>query len=73
MPEFLGAEEVARMFGLKKGALYTQRRRGHAPGVLGILVGNRLLWRVSDLDEWWEREQFQQNAQVGYQRGGPLL
>ncbi len=55
--EFLGIEETARLFPhLTPSALYSQRHRGEAPGCLAVKVGKRLVWRRSDLDEWWETQ-----------------
>lgn len=55
--EFLEVTEVAEMFHVTTSALYTQRHRSEAPGSLAVKVGRKLLWRRSDLDAWWQREQ----------------
>lgn len=55
-PDYLTAEEVANRYRLTCSALYTQRHRGEAPGSLGVKVGRKLLFRVSELDAWWDQE-----------------
>ena len=56
-PTYLTAKEVACQYRLTVSALYTQRHRREAPGVLGVKVGRKLLWRRADLDAWWDRQQ----------------
>jgi hypothetical protein len=55
-PEFLTGDEVAAMFKISKTALQVQRKSQKFPGVLGVKVGIRLLFRRSDLDRWIEEE-----------------
>lgn len=50
----LTIQEVAEYLRLTPNALYTQRHRGEKPGVLGIRVGRKLLFRPSDLDRFLE-------------------
>jgi predicted DNA-binding transcriptional regulator AlpA len=57
--EYLTAEEVAGMFRISVSALYTQRHRNEAPGILGQKVGRKLLWRRSEIDAWWEAQRGQ--------------
>lgn len=54
--DFLTVEQVGAMFHLSPASLYTMRRRGEAPGSLAVKVGRRLLWRRSDLDQWWDEQ-----------------
>lgn len=56
-PTYLTAQEVAEQYRLSVSALYTQRHRRENPGILGVKVGRKLLWRRSDLDAWFDREQ----------------
>ena len=46
--------EAADYLRLTPGALYTQRHRGEEPGVLGIRVGKKILFRTSDIDRFLE-------------------
>lgn len=48
----LTLEETAAYLRLTPGALYTQRYRREKPGVLGIRVGRRVLFRPSDIDRF---------------------
>jgi hypothetical protein len=53
MPEpLLTLQETANYLRLTPGALYTQRYRGEKPGVLGIRVGRKILFRPSDIDRF---------------------
>ena len=52
---YLTAKEVAEQYRLTTSALYTQRHRREPPGILGVKVGRKLLWRRSDLDAWFDR------------------
>lgn len=55
LPEpLLTLKETAEYLRLTPGALYTQRYRGERPGVLGIRVGRRILFRPSDIDRFLE-------------------
>lgn len=64
MPEYLTIGEVAQRLHTSPGALYTQRHRGEAPGALAVKVGKKLLWRESDLEEWFDRERESQRVAV---------
>lgn len=46
--------EAADYLRLTPAALYTQRHRGEKPGVLGIRVGKRILFRTSDIHRFLE-------------------
>ena len=48
----LTLQETANYLHLTPGALYTQRYRGEKPGVLGIRVGRKILFRSSDIDRF---------------------
>jgi len=48
----LTLQETASYLRLTPGALYTQRYRGEKPGVLGIRVGRKVLFRPSDIDRF---------------------
>lgn len=48
----LTLQETAEYLRLTPGALYTQRYRGEKPGVLGIRVGRKILFRGSDIDRF---------------------
>lgn len=50
--QLLTLRETAEYLRLTPGALYTQRYRGEKPGVLGIRVGRKVLFRPSDLDRF---------------------
>lgn len=53
MPEpLLTLKEAANYLRLTPSALYTQRYRGEKPGALGIRIGNRVLYRPSDIDRF---------------------
>ncbi|MGF1617715.1 MAG: helix-turn-helix domain-containing protein [Acidimicrobiia bacterium] len=52
MEHLLTLEETAEYLRLTPGALYTQRYRREKPGVLGIRVGRRVLFRPSDIDRF---------------------
>lgn len=58
MPDtrFLTAEEVSDLFSIPVSSLYNQRWRRQAPGSLGAKVGRRILWRLSDLEAWFDSE-----------------
>ena len=60
--EFLDIAQVSVLLGTSPSALYTQRHRLEAPGVLAVRVGRKLLWRRADIDQWWEESRL---AQVG--------
>jgi hypothetical protein len=53
MPEhLLTLKEAAEYLRLTPGALYTQRHRGEKPGVLGIRIGRKILYRPSDINRF---------------------
>lgn len=55
-PNFLTAEEVCEALRISKSSLYSLRHRGVEPASFGIRVGRKLLWRASDIDQWWSRQ-----------------
>jgi len=62
--EFLTIGEVADRLRTTRQALYTQHHRGMAPGALGVKVGRRILWRVSDLESWYDKQAAEAAAEV---------
>lgn len=52
----LTVEETASYLRLTPGALYTQRYRREKPGMLGIRVGRRILFRPSDIDRFLDEK-----------------
>jgi len=54
MDRLMTLEETAEYLRLTPGALYTQRHRREKPGVLGIRVGRKILYRPSDLNRFLE-------------------
>ena len=63
----LTVQETAEYLRLTPGALYMQRHRGDKPGVLGIRVGRKLLFRPSDIDQFLEERL--QEAEAYYEFG----
>ena len=55
-PEFLTIVELARLLRSSTSAIYSARSRGQEPAALGFLVGNKILWRRSDIEDWIERQ-----------------
>jgi hypothetical protein len=53
--QLLTLEETAAYLRLTPGALYTQRYRREKPGMLGIRVGRRVLFRPSDIDRFLDQ------------------
>ena len=51
--QLLTIDEVADLLRTTPTAIYSQRHRSEAPGILGRKVGRRLLWAEADLDAWW--------------------
>lgn len=58
MPDdrFLTTAEVAERYRLTESALYSQRHRGDPPGSLGVRVGRKILFKLSELEVWWRAE-----------------
>jgi hypothetical protein len=53
MPEaLLTLQETADYLRLTPSALYSQRYKGDKPGVLGIRVGRKVLYRPADIDRF---------------------
>lgn len=44
--------EAADYLRLTPNAMYSQRHRGEKPGTLGIRVGRKVLYRLSDIDRF---------------------
>jgi hypothetical protein len=57
MTQLLTTEEVAEWARTTRSAIFSQRHRGEAPGSLGVRVGRRILWRLEDLERWFEDQQ----------------
>lgn len=55
-PLYLTISEVADRLRTSRQALYQQHYRRQAPGALGVKVGRRILWRVSDLEAWFDKQ-----------------
>jgi hypothetical protein len=65
LPDFLTVEEVATLTRRKPAAIYTERHRGEGIGTLGVKIGQRILFRRSDLDAFFDQaraEQLQRSA-----------
>jgi len=58
---FLTIDEVAALLRTTPSALYSQRHRREAPGSLGVRVGRRILWRLVDVETWFDRERDDQS------------
>ena len=58
---FLDVDETAALLRTTPSALYSQRHRGEAPGSLGVRVGRRILWRLVDVETWFDRERDDQS------------
>lgn len=70
----LTLDEAAAYLRLTPGALYTQRYRREKPGVLGIRVGKRVLYRPSDIDRFLdERLNEPELESETTSLGGPLV
>jgi hypothetical protein len=53
MPEpLLTLQEAADYLRLTPSALYGQRYKGEEPGILGIRVGRKILYRRADIDHF---------------------
>jgi hypothetical protein len=58
--DFITIEELVELFpSLTPGAIYSARSRGQEPASLGVRVGKRLLFRRSDVLDWFERQKTQ--------------
>lgn len=56
MEDLLTLEETAEYLRLTPGALYTQRYRREKPGALGVRIGRRILYRLSDIDRFLDEK-----------------
>ena len=65
MPELLTVPEAAEYLRLTPGALYTQRHRGEKPGVLGVRVGKKIVYRVADLNRYFDAQLAASGIEVG--------
>jgi len=63
-PLYLTIGEVADRLRTSRQALYQQHYRRQAPGALGVKVGRRILWRVSDLESWYDKQAEQAAAEL---------
>jgi hypothetical protein len=48
----LTLKKAADYLRLTPSAMYTQRHRSEKPGALGIRVGKKILYRLSDIDDF---------------------
>lgn len=51
----LTLNEAADYLRLTPGALYAQRYRSENPGALGIRVGRKIIYRMTDIDNYLDR------------------
>lgn len=57
MPErLLTLKETAAYLRVTPSALYMQRYRGEKPGVLGLRIGRRVLYRAADIDRYLDEK-----------------
>ena len=61
-PTLLTVPEAAEYLRLTPGALYTQRHRGEKPGILGVHVGKKLLFRPEDIENYLDEQRAAQVA-----------
>jgi predicted DNA-binding transcriptional regulator AlpA len=57
---YLDVVQVSYLYQTSPSALYSQRHRGEMPGALGVRVGRKILWRRSDLDQWFDARKAEQ-------------
>jgi hypothetical protein len=63
--QFLTVEELCARFPERTPtAIYTERSRGIGIGSLGVRVGQRLYWRESDINAWFDQKLEEQRATV---------
>lgn len=63
----LTVQETAKYLRVTPSALYQQRYRGEKPGVLGLRVGRRVLYRPSDIDRYLD-ERLQEEVDLRLSR-----
>lgn len=63
-PQLLTLSEAASYLRLTPGALYTQRARGDNPGMLGVKVGRKLVYRPADIDRFLDDQAEAQRAET---------
>jgi len=56
MKPLLTATQVAEFLGLQLQTVYNTRYRSAPPGSLGIRIGNRLRFRVEEVEEYVNRQ-----------------
>lgn len=61
----LTVHEAADYLRSSPGALFTQRYRGEKPGVLGVKVGRRLVYRLTDIEKYLDDQLAAQGVEVG--------
>ena len=52
MKPLITAADVAELLGLQLQTVYNTRYRSEPPGSLGIRIGNRLRFRVEDIEQF---------------------
>lgn len=60
----LTVPEAAEYLRLTPGALYTQRHRGEKPGILGVHVGKKIVYRLADLEKYFDDQLAAQGVEV---------
>ncbi|MGI8823115.1 MAG: helix-turn-helix transcriptional regulator [Acidimicrobiia bacterium] len=63
-PLYLTIGEVADRLRTSRQAIYQQHYRRQAPGCLGVKVGRRILWRVADLESWFDEKAAEAAAEI---------
>ena len=48
-------EEIAELLHTSPSAIRVQNHRGQEPGTLGVVIGRRLFFRVTDIEDFIER------------------
>lgn len=66
MENLLTLEETAEYLRITPGALYMQLYRREKPGMLGIRVGRRVLFRPSDIHRFLEERLSEADAEEGH-------
>ncbi len=64
MPKLFTLPEAAEYLRLTPSALYTQRHRRELPGILGIKVGRKIVYRVADLEKFLDDQLAAQRVEV---------
>ena len=62
--DYLTIEDVVALFpGRTRGAIYAERHLGLGLGAMATLVGKRLYWKRSAVDEWFDQKQARDEAE----------